>query len=336
MAIRATCRLRRTVRWLRQLASFSAISLMLASAVRAEPLTLAVADVLPYTAPVLIAEAEGYFGAEGLNLTVKHFPVGRVCLEKLLAGEAHFATVADVPIMVAGFTRRDFNVLATTTLSGRENQIVIRADRGIQSPADLRGKRMGVVTGTSGHYYADTFLLYHGLKHEEVTEVALDPKDSAGPLVRGEVDAAALFGTNVTDALNRLGAQGRVLASPAFFSVSFNIVSRPASAGVSDDDAVKFLRAVQRAVALIQKDPERAQAIVTKSLKLSPGDLARTWNDSEFRVQLSQNLVTTLEAQARWALRRKLVPAGPVPDYLDLVRIEPLKRLDPRAVGIVK
>lgn len=303
--------------------------------VQAATLTLAVADI-PYSAPFLIAEAEGYFAAEGLALNVKHYPVGRICLERLLAGEAHFATVADTPIMLAGFSRRDFSILATTTVSGRENQIVARTDRGIQKPADLQGKRLGVITGTSGHYFADTFLLFHGVKSGTVTEQALDPKDPVGPLLRGDVDAAALFGTHVTEALHRLGPQGQVLAGPTFFSVTFNIVSRPASQGVSDDDAVKLLRAVQRATVLLQREPERGRAIVAKALKVSVEDLSRTWDDFEFRLQLSQSLITTLEAEARWALRRRLVPAGEVPDYLALVRTEPLKRLDARAVRLIK
>jgi len=319
----------------RALALGAAKACLLVGAAQAAPLTLAVADI-PYSAPVLIAEAEGYFEAEGLALEVKHFPVGRICLERLLAGQAHFATVADVPIMLAGFTRRDFGILATTALSGRENQIVVRTDRGIAKPADLQGKRLGVVAGTSGHYFADTFQLFFGLKLGALTEVPLDPKDPAGAIVRGDVDAAALFGTHVSDALHRLGAQGRVLPGPSFFSVSFNIVARPASAGVSDDDALKLLRAVQRAMVLIQRDPDRARAIVARSLKVPPADLATTWDDFEFRLQLAQPLITTLEAEARWALRRGLVPASPMPDYLDLLRVEPLKRLDARAVRITK
>lgn len=308
---------------------------LFAGASRAATLTLAVADI-PYSAPVLIAEAEGYFAAEGLALNIKHYPVGRICLEQLLAGEAHFATVADTPIMLAGFTRRDFDILATTTVSGRENQIVARTDRSISQPADLQGKRLGVLPGTSGHYFADTFMLFHGLKLDNVTEQPLEPKDPVGALVRGEVDAAALFGTHVTEALNRLGPQGRVIPGPAFFSVTFNIVSRPASQGVSDDDAIKLLRAVQRATALLQREPERARAIVAKALKVSVEDLTKTWDGFEFRLQLSQSLITTLEAEARWALRRRLVPGGEVPDYLDLVRTEPLKKLAPRAVNLIK
>lgn len=302
---------------------------------KAETLTLAVADV-PYSAPVLVAEAEGYFAAEGLSLNIKHYPVGRICLAQLLAGKAHFATVADTPITLAAFTRKDFNILATTTVSGRENQIVARTDRGIQAAADLAGKRLGVIQGTSGHYFADTFLLFHGVKLDSITEKPLDPRDPVEALVRGDVDAAALFGTHVADAVNRLGAKGQVLPGPAFFSVTFNIVSRRASEGVSDDDALKFLRAVQRANVLLRREPDRARAIVARALRVSERDLLKTWDGFEFRLQLSQSLVTGLEAQARWAVRRGMAPPGELPDYLELMRTEPVKKVYARSVHIIK
>ncbi|MBC7779969.1 MAG: ABC transporter substrate-binding protein [Proteobacteria bacterium] len=299
-------------------------------------LTLAVADV-PHTAPLLIAEAEGYFAAEGLKLKVIHCVIGRACLKHLLDGEAHFATVADTPIAFAAFSRKDFAIVGTIATSGREHRLVARGDRGIQSAADLKGKRIGMVKGTSGHYFADTFLLYNGLGSLDVTVVPLDPKDAAGPLVRGEVDASALFEPHGRDAIRRLGTNARVLQGPSFFALTFNLVSVPASVGASDEDVAKLLRAVQRGNALIRNDPVRARAIVGAALKIEPGLLAEIWNDFDFRLQLGQSLVTTLEAQARWTMRDKLVPPGSrLPDFLDLIRVEPLRRLEPRSARLIR
>ncbi len=299
----------------------------------AAPLTLAVADI-PYAAPVLIAAAQGYFEAEGLAVKVRHCSIGRVCLKLLLDGQAQVATVADTPIALASFSHKDFAVIATTTLSGRENQLLVRQDRGINNPADLKGKRIGIVKGSSGHYFVDVFLLLHGVKTADVTLVALPLEDTAGPLVRGEVDAAGLFGTAPLDAIRRLGGQAKALPSPSFFSVTFNLVSAPQ---VPDADLLKLLRAVERAVELIRNQPDAARRIVATAIKTDPGALTDTWGNFDFRLQLGQVLITTLEGQARWALREGLAPAGSaMPDYLDFVRTGPLKALDPRAVRLVK
>ncbi len=103
-----------------------------------------------------------------------------------------------------------------------------------------------------------------------------------------------------------------------------------------NEDAIKLLRALKRAHQLIISKPELARAIVASRLKLDLTDVETTWNNYVFELSLAQPLITTMEAQARWALRENLVPGGKMPDYLDYVRTEPLKSVDRRAVTLVK
>ena len=300
------------------------------------PLTLAVADLM-YAAPVLIAESQGYFAAEGLPLKIIRCAVGRICLQHLLEGRAQFATVGDTPIALAAYARRDFAIIATTTKSGSELRMVARKDRNIDKAADLRGKRIGIIQGTTSHYFVDTFLRFHGLKAADVTLVPLEAGAAAASLLRGDVDAAGLFEPWGRDAARQLGDLGRVLPSPRFFTLLFNLVSAGPQAGVSVDDAVRLLRAVQRADALIRDEPERARGILAGMLKLEPPKLAEAWGDFEYRLQLGQPIINTLEAQARWALREGLAPANArMPNFLTLINSEPLQRVDPQAMRLVR
>lgn len=297
------------------------------------PYTLAVTDS-PHALPVLIAANLNFFAAEGLPLKVVHFPVGRIGLERLLAGEVHFATVADAPIMFASLRRTDFSIVATITRSIGDNSMIVRNDRGIRTPADLRGKRIGTLRGSGGHFFIDTFLLYNGLSSSDINFVALEPTQVASALVRGEIDAAGLFGTFASEALRQLGPDGRILPGPAFFAVMFNLVS---AAGVPDGDVVRLLRAVERANELIRRSPAEARRLGASILKVDVKEIERTWEAFEYRLQLSQPLVSQLEAQVRWALREKLATAPPrTPEYLDMIRVEPLRQIDPRAVRLVR
>ena len=177
--------------------------------------------------------------------------------------------------------------------------------------------------------------MFHGVPTARVTWVPLEPGDATGPLVRGEIDAAALFDPHVGAALHALGARAQALPTPAFFSITFNLVSVPAAAGGSDADLERLLRALRRATALLRDEPARAQAILARVLKVPAAELAVTFKSFDFRVELAPSLLTTLEAQSRWAQRQQQVPAGAgAPDLLNLLRPGPLRAVDPRAVRV--
>jgi NitT/TauT family transport system substrate-binding protein len=296
-------------------------------------LTLAIAD-LPLFTPALIAETEGYFAAEGLDLKVIHCVNGRRCLQHLLAGEADAATVAETPLVFAAHAGGRFEILATMTTS-REHRLIGRADRGVRSLADLKGRRLGLVQGTTSQYYADTVLFLSHFDPETVTRVPVPPAEIVDRLVAGDVEAASLYQPYVYEATRRLGARGVVLADSRYYGVMSNLVGR-ADPPLAEADVLRLLRALQRACLLIQQQPARAKALLARQLKLEPAVIDALWPDADFRVLLEQTLLTTLESQSRWAVREALVPGTASPDFLERLRPGPLRRLDRRAVTLVK
>ncbi|WP_295640670.1 ABC transporter substrate-binding protein [uncultured Methylibium sp.] len=299
----------------------------------ASALTLAIAAGPGFT-PVQLAKVQGYFAAEGLTLDVIRCVNGRRCLQHLLEGEAELATVADAPIVLASFARSDFAIVAAVATSASENKVVARADRGIRTPADLKGKRIGVVKGTSGHYFTDSYLLYHGIEPSQVTLVPLDPANQVVLLARGEVDAVGSYEPMGYQARRRLGDQAVFLPTPKLFNIHFNLVAKKGA--VSDADLKKLLRAMQRAARMMREEPARARALAADWLGTDTAMLDAIWVDYRFELTLDQSLLSALEAQARWARRQGLVDGARAPDYLDYVHPGPLRSLDPRAVTLVK
>jgi ABC-type nitrate/sulfonate/bicarbonate transport system substrate-binding protein len=317
--------------WSRSLA----LALLGSLSAQATQLTLAVAS-LPHSAPVLIADAEGYFSAEGLQLKIIDCNNGARCMKHLIDGEAQFATVTDANIVSTVIKHRPMGVLATVSTSPREARMIARSDSGIRGAADLKGKRIGVLPGGASQYFADVFLLFHQIDPSQVTLVPLDGKDLTGPLLRREVDAASIFQPHSYLALKALGDKGLVIPNPRVFTVTFNLVSAATAGGANDADVIKLLRAVQRGQHLIQTDPARARSIVASRLRQDPQLMKEIWSDFDFALGLHQTLITTLEAQLRWSQRVGQTPSGLAPDFLDLIRPEPLRALDRRAVTLVK
>ncbi|MBY0437914.1 MAG: ABC transporter substrate-binding protein [Burkholderiales bacterium] len=308
----------------------------LAAGLPSAPMVIAVLENT-FAAPVYVAAANGYFAAEGLNVRLDRCKVGRTCMEKLLSGQARFATSADTPLMFSSLKNPGFSVLATLTTSSMENRIVVRTDRGIRAVPDIKGKRIGAIKGTSSHYFMRSVLTYNGFGPADAEVSWLDPDDLNGPIVRGEVDAVSVFGTQVHDVLRDLGGRGVALPPMRYFSVIFNLVSAPRRAGSSEEDDVKLLRALRRAEDYLRKNPEQSIRLVSEALKVDRAAIAATWGHYEFRLHLGQSLIHVLESQFRWATREQLVPAGTaMPDFLDLLRPGPLRQLDPRSVRLVQ
>jgi ABC-type nitrate/sulfonate/bicarbonate transport system substrate-binding protein len=100
--------------------------------VHADEVVLAVARI-PFSLPLFVADAEGYFAAEGQKIRLLDCPTGRRCLQHLADGEAQLATVADTPLVLASFSRADFVILATFRRKkvGTRDQVVRAADAAI-------------------------------------------------------------------------------------------------------------------------------------------------------------------------------------------------------------
>ena len=297
------------------------------------PLTIAVSREC-LAATVFIAEERGAFAAEGLDVTVIEYASSQPCMEALLAGEVDAATSADTPIVFAALDGARFDVLATIASSDNDIKVVVRADREIDDPRELRGRCVATAPRTAAHAFLATFLSRHGLLAEDVN-LCLEPFDVvAEGLTSGQFGAAALREPFVGELVESLGDELIVFEEPGLQLKTMNVCVSPEL-----DPAVR----VRLMRALVASEPatgaevcDEAVAIIAERLGFDPEDACETLCVGEYRVRIDQALLLALEDQARWAIASGLTAAENTPDFLERFDLGPLDAVDPYRVEVIR
>lgn len=155
---------------------------------------------LPFVG-VYVAEAEGYFAEEGLDVTIEHSAGGGEHLQLLAAGEVDITT-QDAAVLLQ--RRADPGLpLVSIGLIGQRGQqaFVALADSGIESPDDWAGRRVGYKGTPPPDLFAILDAVGLGRDQVELINVGFDPRI----LTEGQVDVYPVFKSNEPDTLQRWG-----------------------------------------------------------------------------------------------------------------------------------
>jgi NitT/TauT family transport system substrate-binding protein len=289
----------------------------------------------PLSLPIFVAESQGYFAAEGLSVTINEVIGGHRTLQQVLDGSADIATSSEAVVMFNSFKRSDYAVIATFVTSDDDVRVVTRASKGIVSITQLRGRRVATVVGAASHYYLDTSLLLSGVDPKQVQTRNIEPELMVQALEKDEVDAIAIWEPIPFQALAGI-ANATVLPKSRAYNLSFNLIVSKRILGTRDDDLVKLLRAVDRAQRFIAAEPAKSQSILRNRLHADQKFIDYLWPRYNYRLTLSQSLLTTLEGEARWAREEGYVKGDRSPNYLEFIYSAPLRRVRPDAVNILE
>jgi ABC-type nitrate/sulfonate/bicarbonate transport system substrate-binding protein len=106
--------------------------------------------------PSHVAYHNNFFEDEGLDVNLVFTHSGNLSLERLLNGEFDFATVTGTPVVHKSFVRDDFYIIGDI-VHPVEHLVLARKDKGIKSPADLKGEKLAVMKGASADSFIDFF-----------------------------------------------------------------------------------------------------------------------------------------------------------------------------------
>jgi len=286
--------------------------------------------------PVYIAQKQGFFSDEGLDVTLKEYDSGKKATHALFAGEVGISTVADMPVVFESFKRQDFCVIATFTHTFRLVKIIARKDSGIKKGVDLKGKKVGANRGTSSHFFLGVFLIHNRLSISDVEMINIRTVDLPTALKNNEVDAISVWQPHTQKAMQLLGDNAIEFPSAEIYRTTFNFAVMKVFAEEHPETLQKFLRAIDKAAAFIRKDREKAQEIIAGIFNLNKNVVKATWDDYVFGISLDQSLLLSWDNIARWALKNRLVNKNKFPNYLNYICLDALEAVKPKSITIIR
>lgn len=285
---------------------------------------------------VMIANGKGYFARGGTKPILLPFETGKESLQKMLDGGADLAVVAETPVAHAILGDAQLKVLASIQQSGQDVAIVARKDKGIRSPADLRGKVIGYTKGTSGHFFLDTYCLVNRISQDATRFIDLSPLQLRSALLDGRVDAVSTWEPHVAFLASALDDRGVVFRDGYIYAQCMFVVARPEFIRDHPAQVKVILEGLFSALDLVARSPGEARDIVAAYTRVDPSLVSKVFAGRDFDVRLDQSHILSLDNECRWFVDSGAVPRREIPRILDYFYLPGLLAVRPQAVQIIR
>ncbi len=237
----------------------------------------------------------------GLEAKAIPFRTGRSAFEAMIGGQLDFALMAEFPAVIGAMRGLKFGVLAEMS-QYRAGRIISNEKVDLKSIKALAGHKIGTTIGTNVHFMLSDLLKKAGVT-AEIVNVA--PPDIVSALVRGDVDAAAMFPSFYGGAKRALGDRYRE------FRIS-NYSTRFIFAGTAEviEKNPKTVSAVLAALLegekLVKADPAESHMAVDRVTKgrFKMDYIKAAWSNYHHRMSLEENLLDLMVREGAWIASR--------------------------------
>ncbi|MDQ6909615.1 MAG: ABC transporter substrate-binding protein [Actinomycetota bacterium] len=220
--------------------------------------------------PWQVAKEKGIFDAAGIKVEPTYFESYTDSLNALSAGklDANSQTLNDTISSVAAGAKEKV-VLVNDNSTGND-QII--AKPGINSVADLKGKKIGIEEGTVDHFLLLLGLDKAGLSAKDVEIQPLATDAAAAAFAAGQLDAVGVFAPFTTKALELPGSKAIFTSADFPGAIPDHLVVSQDLVEKRPGDVQKLVNAWYKTLAWIQANPAEANAIMAKRAGVSVAD----------------------------------------------------------------
>jgi NitT/TauT family transport system substrate-binding protein len=270
------------------------------------------------TSLLAIANELGIWEKYNIDANYFTFTNGPLQIQAMATGDLDFGYIGPGAFWLPASGEGKFITINTI---GNGDRVIVRADSGITSIEELRGRDVAYPAGTSGEQILGLALESAGMTFDDITPVIMDPATLVAAFSAGKIDAAGIWYPNI-DVIKE-SVDIIELAGNEDFSSRFAF---PNAYVTSNEMATEHADVVMRVQAALKEAndyrfnfPDETIALVAKQLGLDEELVAK---DASRNLALSTaelEVITTDGTVTKWldALNGNFVDAGRFADLPD-------------------
>ncbi|MFN0162854.1 MAG: ABC transporter substrate-binding protein [Burkholderiales bacterium] len=281
-----------------------------------------------------VGEATGIFKKHNIDASVILFDVGFLGTEAVIAGQAETSGTVEFPLM--GLLARGADLVVPAIMITADDLKIV-ALTSIAKPADLAGKRVAYIFGSSAHYALYRYCLRHGIPWDSIKGVNVPAAEQVAVMARGDVDAFVWLEPVVQRGLDVMKGKAHVLKpgiETAYRTRTYLQMSR-AWVDRNQEATVALLRALIECDAFVRAEPRKTAEIAAKKLNI-PVDTAASLLKAvgfDWRIYLDAEAKKVFAEVATW-MRENGRLKGDTPNMDRVFVPQYLRQIDPaRVIG---
>jgi NitT/TauT family transport system substrate-binding protein len=244
-------------------------------------------------------------------------------LDALVGGRVTFGTAAETPVVFSNLNGLPVRIIATLQNGGGQphEPFVLVANQSIQTPKDIKGKRIGYSQGTNAHYYLAKLLDSTQLKFSDIQATSLTPSDFVTAAVNGTLDGFIWGEPFASQAIGFSKGKLHAVESPGLYKGISAVITLQSTIDQKPELLRQAIQALIAADAEIKANPDKSIQTVATRVNFDLALAKDYWPKLNLGIGLDKAaVVRELESQAKWAIENKLVRADAnIPDFNQVV-----------------
>jgi ABC-type nitrate/sulfonate/bicarbonate transport system substrate-binding protein len=313
------------------LVSVVALIMSVSLAAAQTKLTVFVGPVV-YNDSIWMADKNGFYKAEGLDVDLKIFPSGSTALQSFKAGQGDIVASGELP-SVSYWASSDKAYRAIFAISRESKAEIAMAKKEITKAQDLVGKVVATRVGSTGSWLLSEYLGRAGVDESKVQVKNLETQILPTALCNGDIDAFFIWQPFGTRAKEICGDKVHQLTDAEGYLHAYLVAgARPdwLAKPENKDAVIRFIRATLKGKAIAEKDFAAVSEYVNVKFGMSQAAARQVWDVLQRPIALDATFYKDYCQLTKWMARNKLLDKEFV--FKEFVWTDGLKAVAPAQV----